>query len=88
MQQQREHDYSHLFTTKHADELLATPQMSMKKGLTVFGEDGIKAVKKEMLQLHNRKEVMEPNKHASELTHNQKQEALAYLMFLKRKRCG
>jgi hypothetical protein len=39
-----------------------------------------------MLQLHDRK-VMEP-KHAAELTHAQKQEALAYLMFLKRKRCG
>ena len=64
----------------------ATPQMSMKKGLKVFGKDGIKAVKKEMLQLHDRK-VMEP-KHAAELTHDQKQEALAYLMFLKRKRCG
>jgi hypothetical protein len=35
-----------LFTTKHADELLVTPQMSMKKGLTVFVEDGIKAVRR------------------------------------------
>jgi hypothetical protein len=39
-----------------------------------------------MLQLHDRK-VMAP-KHAKELTPEQKREALAYLMFLKRKRCG
>jgi hypothetical protein len=67
MQQQREHDYSHLFATKHADEPLATPQMSMEKGLKVFGKNGVKAVKKEMLQLHDRK-VMEP-KDATELTY-------------------
>jgi hypothetical protein len=85
MRQRREPDYSHLFTNTHADEPLATPQMNMKKGLKVFGKDGVEAVKKEMLQLHDRK-VMEP-KHAAELTHAQKQEALAYLMFLKRKRC-
>jgi hypothetical protein len=87
MRQRREPDYSHLFANTNADEpLVATPQMSMKKGLKMFGEDGVEAVKKEMMQLHDRK-VMEP-KHAAELTHVQKQEALAYLMFLKRKRCG
>jgi hypothetical protein len=72
--------------TDEDDEPLATPQMSMKKGIKVFGPDGVAAVKKEMLQLHERK-VMSP-KHAKELTPEQKQEALAYLMFLKRKRCG
>jgi hypothetical protein len=86
MRQQREPDYSHFFTNTHADEPQATQQMSTKKGLKVFGKDGIEAVKKKMLQLHDRK-VIEP-KHAAELTHVQKQEALvAYLMFLKRKRC-
>jgi hypothetical protein len=65
---------------------LATPQMSMKKGIKVFGQDGIAAVKKEMLQLQDRK-VMSP-KHTKDLTPEQKQEALAYLMFLKRKWCG
>jgi hypothetical protein len=60
--------------------------MSMKKGLKMFGEDGVQAVKKEMLQLHERK-VMEP-KHAAELSSEQKREALAYLMFLKQKRCS
>jgi hypothetical protein len=68
------------------DTPLATPQMSVKKGIKVFGRDGVAAVKKEMLQLHDRK-VMVP-KHAKELTPKQKQEALAYLMFLKWKRCG
>jgi len=72
--------------TEEDDEPLATPQMSMKKGIKVFGQDGVAAVKKEMLQLHERK-VMSP-KHAKELTPEQKQEALAYLMFLKWKRCG
>jgi hypothetical protein len=52
----------------------------------VFGKDGVAAVKKEMLQLHDRK-VMAP-KQAKELTPAQKKEALAYLMFLKCKRCG
>jgi hypothetical protein len=60
--------------------------MSLKRGLKVFGDDGVAAVKKEMLQLHDRK-VMAP-KHVTDLTPEQKREALAYLMFLKRKRCG
>jgi hypothetical protein len=64
-----------------SDEPLATPQMRMKKELKIFGEHGVEAVKKEMLQLHERK-VMEP-KHAAKLSPEQKQEALAYLMFLK-----
>jgi hypothetical protein len=63
------------------EEPLATPQMSMKRGIKVFGQDGVVVVKKEMLQLHDQK-VMAP-KHMKELTHEQKQEALTYLMFLK-----
>jgi hypothetical protein len=59
---------------------LAIPQMSMKKGIKLFGQDGVAAVKKEILQLHER-QVMAP-KHVKELTPEQKQEALAYLMFL------
>jgi hypothetical protein len=58
----------------------------MKKRIKLFGQDGVAAVKKEMLQLHER-QVMAP-KHVKELTPEQKQEALAYLMFLKGKRCG
>jgi hypothetical protein len=88
MRQRREPNYSHLFANSNADAPLVIPQMSMKRGLKVFGEEGVEAgVKKEMMQLHDSRKVMEP-KHATELTHAQKQEALAYLMFLKRKRCG
>ena len=36
-----------------------TAQMSMKKGLKMFGEGGYAAVKKEMQQLHDQK-VMQP----------------------------
>jgi hypothetical protein len=77
-------DYSHLFV--EVDAPLATPQMNMHQGLRLFGEAGVEAVRSEMQQLHDRK-VMAVRK-ASELTIQQKQEALNYLMFLKRKRCG
>ena len=63
-----------------------TPQMSMKKGLQVFGEGGYAAVKQEMQQLHDRK-VMQPIRR-KDLTPEQKREALGYLMFLKKKRSG
>lgn len=82
----KERDYSHLHATDGDGAPLATPQMSMKKGLKEFGEAGVDAVRKEMQQLHDRK-VMAAKK-PTELTHEQKKEALAYLMFLKRKRCG
>ena len=36
-----------------------TAQMSMKKGLRIFGEQGYATLKKEMQQLHDRK-VMHP----------------------------
>jgi hypothetical protein len=67
-------------------ESLATAQMSMNKGLKLFVEAGIEAVRSEMAQLHDRK-VMKPV-HSRELTPEEWREALAYLMFLKRKRCG
>jgi Reverse transcriptase (RNA-dependent DNA polymerase) len=54
--------------------------------MAIFGDDGIKAVKSELMQLHERK-VMVP-RHGAKLTSSQKKEALGYLMFLKRKRCG
>ena len=63
-----------------------TPQTSMKKGLEMFGEGGYAAVKQEMQQLHDRK-VMQPIRR-KDLTPEQKREALGYLMFLKKKRCG
>lgn len=74
--------------TKPAEihETTATSQMSLRKGLRVFGEKGAEAVKKEMQQLHDRK-VMRP-RNAKSLTSAQRKEALGYLMFLKRKRDG
>ena len=75
-----------VMTMECAGEVLETPQMSLKTGLRAFGVDGAKAVEKEMKQLHDR-EVMFPV-HKKSLTQEQRKEALAYLMFLKRKRCG
>ena len=60
-----------------------TAQMSMKKGLRMFGEEGYAAVRKEMQQLHDRK-VMQPIKRM-DLMAAQKREALGYLMFLKKR---
>ena len=65
------------------DVLEETPQMSMKKGLKMFGEGGYAAVKKEMQQLHDRK-VMQPVSR-KDLSPEQKKEALGYFMFLKKK---
>ena len=59
------------------------PQMPIRRGLKLFGSQGISAVKAELQQLHDLK-VME----AKPLTTTQKREALGYLMFLKRKRSG
>ena len=73
-------------TTHGTSEVLETPQMSLKAGLRTFGNDGVKAVEKEMRQLHDRG-VMMPV-HKKSLTPEQRKETLAYLMFLKRKRCG
>ena len=73
-------------TTHGMSEVLETPQMSLKAGLRTFGNDGVRAVEKEMRQLHDRG-VMTPVQKES-LTSEQRKEALAYLMFLKRKRCG
>ena len=41
-------------TTHGTSEVLETPQMSLKAGLRTFGNDGVKAVEKEMRQLHDR----------------------------------
>ena len=73
-------------TTRGTNEVLETPQMSLKAGLRTFGKDGVRAEEKEMRQLHDRG-VMMPV-HRKNLTPDQRKEALAYLMFLKHKRCG
>ena len=62
------------------------PQMLMKQGLRIFGEEGYATVRKEMQQLHDRK-VMQPI-NRKDLTPAQKREALGHLMFLKKKRSG
>ena len=41
-------------TTHGTSEVLETPQMSLKAGLCTFGDDVVKAVEKEMCQLHDR----------------------------------
>lgn len=61
-------------------------QYGMRRGLKMFGKDGDKAVKTEMLQLHNR-EVMEP-KSGTSLSNKDRSSALSYLMFLKKKKNG
>ena len=101
LRNKRGHNYNHRYagedfvvgedvgitlTTKESDQVMETPQMSLKAGLRTFGDDGLKAVEKEMRQLHDRS-VMRPV-HKGCLTVEQRREALAYLMFLKRKRCG
>ena len=58
----------------------------MSKGLKEFGEKGVEAVMKEIQQLHDR-EVIIPVE-TSELSREEKKAALAYLMFLTKKRCG
>jgi hypothetical protein len=79
-------NYSHLFTTDGIVHTtvdgasLATPQKSMKKGIKIFGSDGIDAVRSELRQLHDRS-VMRP-RFASDISKESKRAALAYLMFL------
>ena len=75
-----------IMTTKGCSEVLETPQMSLKAGLQTFGNDGLKAVEKEMRQLHNRDMMMPAHKNC--LMPEQRKKALAYLMFLKHKCCG
>jgi hypothetical protein len=68
------------------EENLATPQMSLRQGIKCFGMSGIQAVKKELKQLHDHR-VMKV-RHKCELTPEKRGQALAYLMFWNRKRCG
>ena len=100
LRQNRACTYSHLKTQASSQELgethattgttgevnQSTAQVPMKTGLHLFGDAGSQAVKSEMGQLHKHT-VMKP-KHSKDLTIEQWREALAYLMFLKQKRCG
>ena len=73
-------------TTNGTSEVLETAQLSLKAGLRTFDNDGMRAVEKEMRQLHDRGTMMPV--HKKSLTSEQRKDALACLMFLKRKRCG
>ena len=90
LRQQKQRAYDHkydehaeIFVAQSSEATLVTPQMPIRRGLKLFGSQGISAVKAELQQLHDLK-VMEPKP----LTTDQKREALGYLMFLKRKRSG
>jgi hypothetical protein len=63
-----------------------TAQMSAKKGLKIFKEEGPGALMKELRQVI----VMDVMSgcHARDLSKEEKRRALRYLMFLKQKRCG
>ena len=61
-------------------------QLSMNKGLKVWGDKAKKAVHAEMKQLHMRK-TFKP-KHWSSLSKDQKERLLESHLFLKQKRCG
>jgi hypothetical protein len=79
----RPRDYSHLFTTISHNVLT---QYTFKKEIEMFGDKGIAAVINELKQLHDR-EVLEPV-HFMYLSSMERQKALPYLMFLKKKRSG
>ena len=82
-----EHLRANVESLQHANvKPTAMSQYTMERGLREFGEDGIKAVAKEMQQLHDR-EVLEPTKY-EDMSREQKRKVLRYLMFLKKKRCG
>jgi uncharacterized protein (UPF0332 family) len=65
---------------------LSFTQYSMTKGLKLFGDKGIEAVRKEMEQL-DKMSVLEPVD-PSHLAPSERERVLEYLMFLKEKRCG
>jgi hypothetical protein len=79
----RPRDYSHLHATL---EHTVMTQYSMKKGIKLFGSDGVDAVLQELKQLHDR-DVIQPV-HAKALSSEDRRNALHYLMFLKQKRTG
>jgi hypothetical protein len=78
----RPRDYSHVHIQQ---ENIVMTLHSIKKGLKVFGDNGAKAVVSEMTQLHERNVIKA--KKVNMLTREEKQNALHYLMCLK-KRCG
>ena len=61
-------------------------QYGMWKGLQVFGNQGLAAIKKEMQQFHDLNVITPIDVKA--MTKQQRSQALSYLMFLKEKRDG
>eukprot|EP00957_Ditylum_brightwellii_P172630 13141695-Ditylum_brightwellii.AAC.1 len=61
-------------------------QYHVSKGLKVFRKDGFAALDKELRELQMREVVkpLDPDK----MTQQSKRDALQYLMFLSKKRCG
>ena len=64
----------------------ATKQMTAKKGVKQFGENGVESIKKELEQLVYRKVLH--GKEPKSISRQWKRAALQYLMFLKQKQCG
>lgn len=77
-------DHHNVMTSDIVTTILT--QYHVSKGLKIFGDEGVKAVLKELQQLHDIL-VIKPVK-AQSLTLAQKKASLQYLMFLKQKRCG
>jgi hypothetical protein len=67
-------------------EHVALTQYNIKRGLKLYGQAASDAVLKEMRQLHDRKTIRP--RASKDLTLQDKRRALAYLMFIKEKRCG
>ena len=61
-------------------------QYHVSKGMEVFGDPDIAAVLNELKQLHDRMVI--DLKNADEMKTCQKNAAIQYLMFLKKKLCG
>ena len=76
-------EHAEIYISQSSEATLATPQVPIRRGLKLFGSQGMSAVKAELQQLHDLKVMA-----AKPLTAIQKREALGYLMFLKRKRSG
>ena len=90
----KQHSYSHCYGPEHLltmfeqpmGEAFMTEQMPLKKGLKYFRKSRADVVVAEMRQLDNLN-VIKPVTMKS-LTHEQKQHAHSYLMYLKQKWCG
>lgn len=87
LRSRRPRGYAHLHACVN-ETLLGTifTQYSVKTGIKMFGKEGVNAVLKELKQVHSRRVILPVS--GKKLTPKQKKDALQYLMFLKKKRCG